>query len=81
MKHSFLILAVLLFFAACKGKGGASSDDRDTPNKGTIRISVDESFKPVMEEQIKVFHSSFPETKIETTTVTKLSFISPVFIH
>ncbi len=64
MKHSFLILAVLLFFAACKGKGGASSDDRDTPNKGTIRISVDESFKPVIEEQIKVHHSSFPDTKI-----------------
>ena len=63
IKHSFLILAVLLFFAACKGKVGAI-DDRDTPNKGTIRISVDESFKPVMEEQIKVFHSSFPETKI-----------------
>jgi len=66
IKHSFLILAVLLFFAACKGKVGAI-DDRDTPNKGTIRISVDESFKPVMEEQIKVFHSSFPETKINAS--------------
>jgi phosphate transport system substrate-binding protein len=64
MKHSFLILAVLLFFAACKGKGGAVIDDRDTPNKGTIRISVDESFKPVMEEQIKMYHSTFPDTKI-----------------
>ncbi len=64
MKHSFLILAVLLFFAACKGKGGEVKDDRDTPNKGTIRISVDESFKPVMEEQIKMYHSTFPDTKI-----------------
>jgi phosphate transport system substrate-binding protein len=64
MKHSFLILAVLLFFAACKGKEGMANDDRDTPNKGTIRISVDESFKPVIEEQIKVHHSSFPDTKI-----------------
>ncbi len=63
IKHSFLILAVLLFFAACTGKVGAI-DERDTPNKGSIRISVDESFKPVMEEQIKVFHSSFPDTKI-----------------
>jgi phosphate transport system substrate-binding protein len=65
MKHSFLVLAVLLFFAACKGKARDSSDDdRDTPNKGTIRISVDESFKPVIEEQIKVHHSFFPDTKI-----------------
>jgi phosphate transport system substrate-binding protein len=64
IKHSFLILVVLLFFAACKEKGGEVVDDRDTPNSGTIRISVDESFKPVMEEQIKVHHSSFPNTHI-----------------
>ncbi len=64
IKHSFLILAVLLFFAACKGKQGETKDDRDTPNQGTIRISVDESFKPVIEEQIKVHHSSFPNTHI-----------------
>jgi phosphate transport system substrate-binding protein len=25
----------------------------DTPTKGTIRISVDESFKPVIEEQLR----------------------------
>jgi phosphate transport system substrate-binding protein len=64
IKHSFLILAVLLFFTACKGRGGKIDDDRDTPNQGTIRISVDESFKPVVEEQIKVHHSSFPNTHI-----------------
>lgn len=64
MKHSFLILAVLLFFAACKGKEEKIKDEPDTPNKGTIRISVDESFKPVIEEQIKIHHSSFPDTKI-----------------
>jgi len=64
MKHSFLILAVLLLFAACKSKVKETIDERDTPNKGTIRISVDESFKPVIEEQIKVHHSSFPDTKI-----------------
>lgn len=36
----------------------------DTPTKGTIRISVDESFKPVIEEQLRVHKSSFPETEI-----------------
>ncbi len=36
----------------------------DSPEKGTIHISVDESFKPVIEEEIKVYESSFPETKI-----------------
>jgi phosphate transport system substrate-binding protein len=36
----------------------------DTPTKGTIDISVDESFKPVMEEQIAMYEASFPGTKI-----------------
>lgn len=59
-----MLLAVLLFFAACKGKDKNATEEIDTPNKGTIRISADESFKPVIEEQIKVHHSSFPDTKI-----------------
>ncbi len=35
-----------------------------TPKHGTIYISVDESFRPVIEEEIKVYESSFPETHI-----------------
>ena len=60
-KYGFWIFAIGLFFA-CKNQKVV--DDRDTPNKGTIYISVDESFKPVIEEQIKIHHSSFPDTKI-----------------
>jgi phosphate transport system substrate-binding protein len=60
-KYVFLFFVMLLLFA-CKNQKAV--DDRDTPNKGTIYISVDESFKPVIEEQIKIHHSSFPETKI-----------------
>lgn len=62
-KHTIWILSFLLIFA-CKGKVKPEAAEADTPNKGTIYISVDESFKPVIEEQIKVHHSSFPETKI-----------------
>ena len=36
----------------------------DTPTTGTVHISVDESFKPVINEQIKVFESIHPEAKI-----------------
>src|SRR5664279_2808352 len=36
----------------------------ETPVSGTIRISVDESFKPVIDSELKVFRSSFPDTKI-----------------
>ncbi len=37
---------------------------KDSPTSGTINISVDESFRPVIEEQIKVFEGSYPGTKI-----------------
>jgi phosphate transport system substrate-binding protein len=36
----------------------------ETPLAGTIRISADESFKPVIDSQLKVFASSFPDAKI-----------------
>lgn len=36
----------------------------DSPSGGTIHISVDESFKPVIEEQIAMYQESYPGTKI-----------------
>jgi phosphate transport system substrate-binding protein len=61
------VLSGISFFIAffliegCKGK----VDHRtDTMTSGTIYISVDESFKPVMEEQIRVFGRSFPNAHI-----------------
>jgi len=36
----------------------------DTPVNGTINISVDESFKPVIDEQVKMYEASYPGTKI-----------------
>ncbi len=59
-------IALLFFFAGCdseKKKGSIG----DSPTQGTIHISVDESFKPVMEEQIRVYESSFPGTDIITS--------------
>lgn len=36
----------------------------DSPTSGTIHISVDESFKPVIEQQIAFYEASYPGTKI-----------------
>jgi phosphate transport system substrate-binding protein len=36
----------------------------DSVGKGSIDISADESYQPIIEEQLKVFDSSFPEAKI-----------------
>lgn len=38
--------------------------DLDTTDSGTIHISVDESFKPVIDSQIQVFQAIYPKAKI-----------------
>jgi phosphate transport system substrate-binding protein len=59
--------AILILFVLTASCDNEQSNQTDSPNKGTINISVDESFKPVISEQIKVYESSFPETKILAT--------------
>jgi len=39
----------------------------DTPAEGKLRISCDESFKPVMDQQVLVYLASNPEASIEIT--------------
>ena len=61
-KH-FTCICICLIFVNCRNK----IDKYDSPIKGKIFISVDESFKPVISEQIKVYESSHPETHIEAS--------------
>ena len=42
----------------------ATPDSAGNPPSGTIHISVDESFKPVIDSQLKVFESSFPDAHV-----------------
>ena len=51
----------------------------DTVNSGTIHISVDESFKPVIEEQIKVFEKSFPDAHIMAEYKTEADSFKDLF--
>ncbi len=57
------VFVAVVFFASCNEEEKIKGFT-DTPTNGTIDISVDESFKPVMEEQIAMYESSFPGTKI-----------------
>jgi phosphate transport system substrate-binding protein len=63
MKNWKSFLAICLLFAACNTQ--ATKDQKQSSaDSNTIGISIDESFKPVMAEQIKVFESSYPDTKV-----------------
>src|SRR6188768_3060521 len=60
--------AILSIFAAScitlSACGGDTNAPTDTPNSGTVTISVDETYKPVIEQQLQVFDSSFPDAHI-----------------
>ena len=51
-----------IVFVACDRSG--EKKETDTLSKGRISISVDETYKPIVQEQMKVFDSSFPEAHI-----------------
>lgn len=67
MKNSsFFIYAVYLLagLAGCKSYREKENELKDTPYRGAITISADESFKPVVDELVQVYESSHPNTKI-----------------
>lgn len=59
---SFLIAILWIFFTGCQG--GNKRLDIDTPQSGAIHISVDESFRPVIDSQIQVFEALNPGANI-----------------
>jgi phosphate transport system substrate-binding protein len=60
---SWMSFLLILFFSSCDPQ---KNDQQlyDSPSYGTIHISVDESFKPVIDEQIQMYEISYPGTKI-----------------
>jgi len=59
---AFSLTVLVIFLLGCNNT--KQPDNRDTPTSGTINISVDETFKPVIDSQIKVFESQYPNAKI-----------------
>lgn len=58
---SFVVL-LALFTASCRNN--SAKVVYDSPKNGTIHISVDETFKPVIAQQIHVYENTYPNTKI-----------------
>lgn len=61
-----IVVVLVVFASACNPSGPANGEKPkyDTPKFGRIVISVDESFKPIIDSQIKVYQASYPETQI-----------------
>jgi phosphate transport system substrate-binding protein len=58
------VIAFTIVALMCGCKNSPSKVQVETTTIGTIQISADESFKPVIDSQIKVFETSWPKAKI-----------------
>lgn len=64
VKHKAVWLVLLTGSLFACNSGSQRDQSYDTPTSGTIRISVDETFEPLIEAEIKVFQSLYPKTRI-----------------
>lgn len=68
MMNNIRFLIITVFFLAgltgCKSFREKEKELSDTPYRGAITISSDESFKPVVDELVQVYESNHPKTKI-----------------
>lgn len=64
INHILIIFFASAILVAC---GEKKNSPTDTLSSGNIDISVDETFRPIIEEQLKVFDSSYPEAHINAT--------------
>jgi phosphate transport system substrate-binding protein len=60
----FYLFCILTGLAACKSDREKQNELPDSPYRGTITISADESFKPVVDQLVKVYESSHAKTTI-----------------
>src|SRR5690349_24704978 len=59
-----MLSCINLFATACSSNKKGPVPPQETTTSGTIHISVDESFKPVIDSQIQVFESQNPNAHI-----------------
>lgn len=60
-QHWFLGILILSLFQGC---GAKNSQLKDKPDEGSIFICVDETFRPVIDEQLHMYQLANPNTRI-----------------
>ncbi|MEN9382429.1 MAG: hypothetical protein RI940_1312 [Bacteroidota bacterium] len=61
MRKGLFIFGMIFLMSACQNKQNLPTD---TTTSGTIHVSAEQIFKPVLDEQVKVFKSSYPDANI-----------------
>jgi len=67
MKLNIFYILLLFLIVSCHGKKTENMEPiaGDTPNSGRISIAVDESFLPLLNDEVSVFEKETPNSKIE----------------
>lgn len=71
-----LILGLLFFITGC---GPQKDPNIDSVSTGSIEISVDESFKPVIEEELTMYKNTYPLTTITARYKTEAECLKDIF--
>jgi phosphate transport system substrate-binding protein len=67
-RFAFLLaIGLWVLIAGCKSYKDRDQELPDTNGRGVIRVSADESFKPVIDEMVKVYESNRVGTRIDVT--------------
>jgi phosphate transport system substrate-binding protein len=72
------VCIIAILFTSCNEES-LKNKPTDTPIDGTIEISVDESFEPIIQEQIAMYESFYPGTKINAHYKTEADCLKDFF--
>lgn len=73
------LLAFGLGFFSCGNKENVKEEQSENTSRGNISISVDETFKPVITQELNVFDSSYPEAHIKAAYRTEKQCFEDLF--
>lgn len=58
----FLVCLGILFTVSC----GGNANQRDEKSINTVQVACDETFRPIMEQEMRAFHAKYPEAILDT---------------
>jgi phosphate transport system substrate-binding protein len=71
-----IAVVVLAYFSSCKS--GSTRALHDTRDSGIINVSCDETFKPIIDEMVKVYQSRWPKAQINVIYKTETECLDDI---
>ncbi len=62
-----MFFCFLFLVNGCQSFKEKENELKDTPERGRIYVSADETFKPIIDEHVQVYEANFPGTEIVVT--------------